>query len=79
MHSDHHRLFWRLYLVLSKPLDELIGLLGLEKPAAPTVSLAGVKADAVILHWKAREQSKGVRHSVHVNGINGRNSGSLFG
>lgn len=69
------RLFWRLYLVLSKPLDELIGLLGLEKPAAPSVSLAGVKADAVILHWKAREQSKGVRHSVHVNGINGKSDG----
>lgn len=65
-------MFWRAYLVLSKPLDELIGLLGLEKPAAPTVSLASVKADAVILHWKAREQSKGVRHSVHVNGTNGR-------
>jgi len=56
---------------LSKPLDELIGLLGLEKPAAPSVSLAGVKADAIILHWKPREQSKAVRHHVYINGVQG--------
>jgi len=65
------RLFWRLYRVLSKPLDELIGLLGLEKPAAPSVSLAGVKADAIVLHWKPREQSKAVRHHVYINGVQG--------
>ena len=69
--ADTPRLFWRLYRVLSKPLDELIGLLGLEKPAAPSVSLAGVKADAIILHWKPREQSKAVRHHVYINGVQG--------
>lgn len=65
--------FWlgyRAYQVLSKPVDELVGLLGLEVPVAPVVSLAGIKADGVLLHWKPPEQrSSVVKYLVRVNGI----------
>ncbi|KAK3076704.1 hypothetical protein LTS18_012286, partial [Coniosporium uncinatum] len=66
--------FWfiyRIYGVLSKPVDELISLLGLEVPVAPTISLAGIKADGIILHWKPPDPRSTVnKHQVHINGIN---------
>ncbi|OCL12244.1 hypothetical protein AOQ84DRAFT_312544 [Glonium stellatum] len=65
--------FWlgyRAYQVLSKPVDELVGLLGLEVPVAPVVSLAGIKADGILLHWKPPDQrSSVVKYLVRVNGI----------
>jgi predicted nucleic acid-binding Zn-ribbon protein len=65
------RLFWRAYRVLSKPSDELISLLGLEVPVPPALSLAGIRADGLILNWKPPEQQKTsiVKHHINVNGV----------
>ncbi|MBE7179864.1 MAG: fibronectin type III domain-containing protein, partial [Terriglobus roseus] len=64
-------LVYRVYLVTIKPVDELVALLGLEVPAQPDVSLAGVKADGVMLHWKPPDwQSLVTKHHVHINGVN---------
>ncbi|KAF9731179.1 hypothetical protein PMIN03_005721 [Paraphaeosphaeria minitans] len=61
---------FRAYRVLSKPVEELINLLGLEVPVAPLVSLAGIKADGVLLHWKPPDQrSSVVKYVVRINGI----------
>lgn len=62
-------LIWRVYLVTVKPVDELVGLLGLEVPAQPEASLAGIKADGVTLHWKPRDGTV-TRWLVAINGIN---------
>ncbi|KAF2435913.1 hypothetical protein EJ08DRAFT_692487 [Tothia fuscella] len=64
-------MLWRGYIVLSKPSDELISLLGLEVPIAPTLSLAGIRADGIVLNWKPPEQQKlsTVKHHINVNGI----------
>ncbi|KAF2839355.1 hypothetical protein M501DRAFT_1003947 [Patellaria atrata CBS 101060] len=63
-------LFYRSYLVLVKPVDELITLLGLEVPVTPEVALAGIKADGIILHWKAPDGRSGVvKYQVRLNGI----------
>ncbi|KAF2401668.1 hypothetical protein EJ06DRAFT_547961 [Trichodelitschia bisporula] len=60
----------RAYQVLSKPSEELINLLGLDVPLAPTLSLAAIKADGVLLNWKAPDQkASGIRHHVQVNGV----------
>jgi len=59
--------------VLSKPVEELINLLGLEVPVAPLVSLAGIKADGVLLHWKPPDQrSSVVKYVIRINGIDSR-------
>jgi hypothetical protein len=56
--------------VLSKPVEELINLLGLEVPVAPLVSLAGIKADGVLLHWKPPDQRASVvKYVIRINGI----------
>lgn len=61
--------------MLAKPVDELITLLGLEVPTEPTVTLAGIRADGVILHWKPPEQKSVVdKYQIQVNGISGRPS-----
>ncbi|KAJ9648240.1 hypothetical protein H2199_001093 [Coniosporium tulheliwenetii] len=66
-------LFWlfaRAYQVLAKPVDELVNLLGLEVPVAPIVSLAGIKADGCILHWKAPDPRGSVAaYKIQLNGI----------
>ncbi|KAF1954637.1 hypothetical protein CC80DRAFT_493759 [Byssothecium circinans] len=66
-------LFWvalRAYLVLSKPVEELVNLLGLEVPVSPQVSLAGIKADGVSLHWKPPDQRTSiVKYVIRINGI----------
>lgn len=63
------RLTYRAYLVLNKPLDELVGLLGFEVPTGPQVDLAGVKADGLVLHWKPRDDRKTThRYDIQVNG-----------
>lgn len=64
------RVAFRAYRVLSKPVEELINLLGLEVPVAPLVSLAGIKADGVLLHWKPPDQRASVvKYVIRINGI----------
>ncbi|KAF2476114.1 uncharacterized protein BDR25DRAFT_300911 [Lindgomyces ingoldianus] len=66
-------LFWvayRGYQVLSKPVEELVALLGLEVPVAPIVSLAGIRADGVLLHWKPPDARASVlKYVIRINGI----------
>lgn len=65
-------LFWvafRAYQVLSQPVEKLVQVLGLEVPVAPLVSLAGIKADGVLLHWKSPERASVLKYVVRINGI----------
>ncbi|OAK97501.1 hypothetical protein IQ06DRAFT_295849 [Phaeosphaeriaceae sp. SRC1lsM3a] len=66
-------LFWvafRAYQVLSQPVEKLVQVLGLEVPLAPLVSLAGIKADGVLLHWKPPAQRLSVlKYVIRINGI----------
>lgn len=63
------RLSYRAYLVLHKPLDELVGLLGCEIPQDPHVDLAGIKADGFVLHWKPADERKSMhRYEIQLNG-----------
>ncbi|KAF1926308.1 uncharacterized protein M421DRAFT_222697 [Didymella exigua CBS 183.55] len=65
-------LFWvavRAYQVLSQPVETLVHVLGLEVPVAPLVSLAGIKADGVLLHWKSPERASVLRYVIRINGI----------
>lgn len=67
-----YRLLHRAWLTLWKPVSELISILGVEVPEAPEVSLAGIKADAVTLHWTRPEINRPViRYLIQVNGVNG--------
>jgi hypothetical protein len=64
------RVAYRGYLVLSKPVEDLVVLLGLEVPVAPIVSLAGIKADGVLLHWKPPDPRASVlKYVIRINGI----------
>ncbi|KIW08722.1 uncharacterized protein PV09_00665 [Verruconis gallopava] len=62
----------RGYNVLSKPSQILIDLLGIEVPSTPVLALHGIKADGVILNWKAPDlqKSSGMKYALFVNGIN---------
>lgn len=66
-------LFWvafRAYQVLSQPVEKLVQVLGLEVPVAPLVSLAGIKADGILLHWKPPDQRTSVlKYVIRINGI----------
>ncbi|KAF2107537.1 hypothetical protein BDV96DRAFT_295809 [Lophiotrema nucula] len=65
-------LFWlafRGYQVLSKPVEELVALLGLEVPVAPVVSLAGIRADGVLIHWKPPDGRSVLKYVIRINGI----------
>ncbi|CAO2657822.1 Nn.00g070820.m01.CDS01 [Neocucurbitaria sp. VM-36] len=66
-------LFWvafRAYQVLSQPVEKLVQVLGLEVPVAPLVSLAGIKADGVLLHWKPPDQRASIlKYVIRINGI----------
>ncbi|KAF1943585.1 hypothetical protein EJ02DRAFT_131229 [Clathrospora elynae] len=66
-------LFWvvfRAYQVLTQPIEKLVQVLGLEVPVAPVVSLAGIKADGVLLHWKPPDQRASVlKYVIRINGI----------
>src|ERR1700753_2941970 len=53
-------LSYRIYQVITKPVNELVDLLGLEVPDAPTVSLASIKADGALLGWKSPDPSTSV-------------------
>jgi hypothetical protein len=64
------RVAFRAYQVLSQPVEKLVQVLGLEVPVAPLVSLAGIKADGVLLHWKAPDQRPSVlKYVIRINGI----------
>ncbi|KAF4631987.1 hypothetical protein G7Y89_g6147 [Cudoniella acicularis] len=59
------------WLTLWKPVPELISILGVEVPDSPEVSLAGIKADAVTLHWTRPGVNKPViKYLIQVNGVN---------
>ncbi|KAL9596675.1 MAG: hypothetical protein Q9219_005634 [cf. Caloplaca sp. 3 TL-2023] len=64
---------WILYRILQiwqKPVDELVDLLGLDIPAVPDVSLAGITSDSVLLYWKpADNPSATLKNTIQVNGI----------
>ncbi|KAF2820172.1 hypothetical protein CC86DRAFT_374411 [Ophiobolus disseminans] len=66
-------LFWvafRAYQVLTQPVEKLVQVLGLDVPIAPLVSLAGIKADGVLLHWKPADQRASVlKYVIRINGI----------
>jgi hypothetical protein len=56
-------------------VPELMGILGVEVPDPPQVSLAGIKADAITLHWTRPGPSKPVvKYLIQVNGVNGEAS-----
>ncbi|KAI9761330.1 MAG: hypothetical protein M4579_001120 [Chaenotheca gracillima] len=67
-------LFWLLYRawqVLNKPLPDLIDVLGLDVPAAPQVSLAGIKTDSITVHWLRPENPNSVaKYLIQINGVN---------
>jgi hypothetical protein len=67
------RLLHRAWLTLWKPVPELINILGVEVPDPPEVSLAGIKADAVTLHWTKPGINRPVlKYLIQVNGVNGK-------
>ncbi|KAK8121973.1 hypothetical protein PG984_010643 [Apiospora sp. TS-2023a] len=64
-------LAYRTYLVLRKPVPELIHVLGVEVPDAPDVSLAGIRKDAATLNWTRPQANSSVaKFLIQVNGVN---------
>lgn len=62
---------YRLSSLLNIPVPTLVKVLGLELPAPPRVSLHGVSADTITLHWSLPEKAGTVaKHIVQINGIN---------
>jgi hypothetical protein len=73
-----YRLLFRAWQVLWKPVPELISILGIEVPDSPEVSLAGIKPDAITLHWLRPEPDKPVlKYLIQVNGVNGMSRSSM--
>lgn len=69
------RLLGRAWNVLWKPVNDLISILGVEVPDSPEVSLAGIKHNAITLHWsRPGPQKPVVKYLIQVNGVNGRSS-----
>ncbi|KAF8860123.1 hypothetical protein BDZ45DRAFT_328966 [Acephala macrosclerotiorum] len=65
-------LLGRAWNVLWKPVNDLISILGVEVPDAPEVSLAGIKHNAITLHWSRPGPHKPVvKYLIQVNGVNG--------
>lgn len=70
---DCIRLLGRAWKVLWKPVNDLISILGVEVPEPPEVSLAGIKHNAITLHWsRPGPQRPVVKYLIQVNGVNGR-------
>lgn len=64
-------LLGRAWNVLWKPVNDLISILGVEVPDAPEVSLAGIKHNAITLHWSRPGPHKPVvKYLIQVNGVN---------
>lgn len=60
----------RTWQTLRKPVPELIGILGVDVPDAPDVSLAGIRPDAATLHWTRPRPNRPVsKFLIQVNGI----------
>lgn len=54
-------------------MPELIGVLGVDVPDAPDVSLAGIRADAATLNWTRPRANRPVsKFLIQVNGVNGK-------
>lgn len=67
-----HRLLYRAWQTLWKPVPELISILGVEVPDAPEVSLAGIKVDAATINWNSPPHNRPVqKFIIQVNGVNG--------
>ncbi|KAI0410015.1 hypothetical protein F4802DRAFT_543035 [Xylaria palmicola] len=61
----------RAVQTLRKSVNDLIGILGVEVPDAPDVSLAGIRADAATLHWTRPLPTRPVaKFTIQVNGVN---------
>lgn len=71
--TDHtRRMCYRASALLKIPIPTLVKLLGLDLPAPPRVSLHGVAADTITLHWSLPEKAGSVaKHIIQINGING--------
>lgn len=53
-------------------IPSLVKLLGLDLPDPPRVSLHGIAADTITLHWSLPEKAGSVaKHIIQINGING--------
>ncbi|KAI5807679.1 hypothetical protein DFH27DRAFT_547315 [Peziza echinospora] len=62
---------WRASVLLKIPIPTLVKLLGLELPSPPRVSLHGIAADSVTLHWSLPDKAGSVaKHIIQINGIN---------
>ncbi len=69
---DLRRLFKRACETLYTPVPELIQILGVEVPDPPEVSLAGIKSNAIKLHWTPPGSNKPVlKYLIQVNGVVG--------
>ncbi|KAF2972529.1 hypothetical protein GQX73_g1169 [Xylaria multiplex] len=61
----------RAVQTLRKSVNDLIGVLGVEVPDAPDVSLAGIRADAATLNWTRPLATRPVaKFTIQVNGVN---------
>ncbi|KAI3327503.1 hypothetical protein F4824DRAFT_438507 [Ustulina deusta] len=61
----------RAVQTLRKSVNDLIGVLGVEVPDAPDVSLAGIRADAATLNWTRPLPTRPVaKFTIQVNGVN---------
>ncbi|KFA53698.1 hypothetical protein S40293_03832 [Stachybotrys chartarum IBT 40293] len=65
-----HRLLYRSWQTLRKPVPELINILGVDVPEPPDVCLAGIRADAATLIWTRPANNRPVsRYIIQVNGV----------
>ncbi|KAI1153708.1 hypothetical protein F4825DRAFT_414270 [Nemania diffusa] len=70
-------LAYRAVQTLRKSVTELIGVLGIEVPDPPDVSLAGIRADAATLNWTRPLPARPVaKFTIQVNGVNVGDSGN---
>ncbi|KAI0446488.1 hypothetical protein F4803DRAFT_17368 [Xylaria telfairii] len=61
----------RAVQTLRKSVNDLIGILGVEVPDAPDVSLAGIRTDAATLNWTRPLPTRPVaKFTIQVNGVN---------
>lgn len=68
-----NRILYRIWNIYQKPVEELVELLGLDIPAVPDLSLAGITPESALFNWKPSEnQPANLRHTIQVNGIKGR-------
>jgi hypothetical protein len=66
------RMGYRVSSLLNIPIPTLVKVLGLDLPDPPRVSLHGVSADTITLHWSLPEKAGSVaKHIIQINGING--------